>query len=100
MANQCVTLKSPTNAAPPQGFPVIITEWDRNSREVVRVALDRFNGKHTINIRVWYRDGDELRPSKSGVTLAVKHLEPMAIGLANALTVACEMGLVEEGGEQ
>lgn len=42
------------SAAP--AFPIIIAEWDRNSREIIRVALDRYKGRLTINARVWYRD--------------------------------------------
>jgi hypothetical protein len=83
-----------------QAFPIIIAEWDRNSREIVRVALDLYNGKHTFNARVWYRDGDEVKPSKSGVTLAVKHLPSFADAIGKALARAIELGLVEEGGEQ
>lgn len=45
-------------------FPLVVAEWDRNSREVVRVALDQYNGRPTVNARVWYRDGDELKPSQ------------------------------------
>ncbi len=50
----------------------MIAEWDRNSREVIRVALDKYNGRHTIiNARVWYRDGGEFKPGKAGMTLAL-----------------------------
>src|SRR6266702_4403810 len=36
---------------PTPGFPVVIAEWPRNDREIVRVALDRFNGRFTIDLR-------------------------------------------------
>ena len=81
-------------------FPVIVAEWDRNKREVVRVALDIYNGHHTINIRVWYRDGDHLRPSKSGITLGLKHLAPIASALNNARDLANHLGMMIDGGEQ
>lgn len=78
-------------------FPHVIAEWDRNSREVVRVALDQYQGRYTINARVWFRaEGGELRPGKSGMTLSVKHLPAMADALAKALERAIELGLVEE----
>jgi len=71
-------------------FPHLIAEWPRNSREVIRVALDQYNGRFTLNIRVWYRDqAGELRPGKTGVTLALKHLPEMAAALSRALDVAC-----------
>lgn len=100
MANQCVTSDSPTDTASPVRLPVIVAEWDRNAREIVRVALDQFNGRHTLNVRVWYRDGNDLRPSKAGLTLALKHLEPLAIALNSAIRVAHETGLIADGGEQ
>jgi hypothetical protein len=81
-------------------FPLVIAEWDRNSREVVRVALDRYNGRPTINARVWYHDGDTLKPSKSGITLALKHLPALADALARSLDAARDLGLLDEGSEQ
>ncbi len=83
-------------------FPLIIAEWDRNAREVVRVALDQYQGRHTVNARVWWRDADGvLKPSKSGITLSLKHLPALAEALGKALERANELGLiVEQGGEQ
>jgi hypothetical protein len=85
---------------PKPEFPIIVAEWDRNSREVVRVALDHYNGRHTINARVWYHDGDgALKPGRTGITLAVKHLPALADAVAKALDAARHLGLVNDGGE-
>ena len=65
----------------------------------MRVALDIYNGKHTVNARVWYRDGDELKPGKSGITLAVKHLPALADALVKAERHARELGLVDGGAQ-
>jgi hypothetical protein len=73
---------------------MIISEWERNSREIVRVALDQYNGQYTINVRVWYRDGDEFKPGRSGLTLALKHLPKLATGLASALSRAEAIGMI------
>jgi hypothetical protein len=51
-------------------------------------------------VRTWYRDGDTLKPSKSGITLAVKHLPALADALARSLDAARELGLLDDGGEQ
>ena len=72
----------------------MIAEWDRNAREVVRVALDQYQGRYTINLRVWYRDGDQLKPGRSGLTLALKHLPSLASGLSRALSRARALGLI------
>lgn len=79
---------------------MIIAEWDRNSREIVRVALDRFNGYHTIDVRTWYHAGDGVKPSKSGITLAIKHLPALADALRRALDAAEGLGLLDDGGAQ
>lgn len=81
-------------------YPIIIAEWDRNAREVMRVALDQYNGRHTINVRVWYRDGGELKPGKTGITLATKHLPALAEALVKAERRAHELGLLDEGAAQ
>jgi hypothetical protein len=81
---------------PEAGFPIVIAEWPRNSREFVRVALDRFNNRFTIDVRSWWKDGEgNWRPGRSGLTLAVKHLPALADGLADALDRARVLGLIE-----
>jgi hypothetical protein len=81
--------------------PVLIAEWPKNAREVVRVDLHEFNRVHVVGARVWYRDeADEIRPGKSGLTLAVKHLPALADAIGKALARAIELGLVEERSDQ
>jgi hypothetical protein len=78
-------------------FPLVIAEWPRNGRELVRISLDRFNDRFTIDIRSWWRDTDGIfRPSRGGLTLAVKHVPALADGLDKALRRAVVLGLVEE----
>lgn len=86
---------------PAPAFPVVIAEWPRNHREVVRVTLDRYNERHLIAVRSWFRDeAGELRPSRSGITLSVKHLPGLAAGLASALERARQLGLIEAEAQQ
>jgi hypothetical protein len=75
-------------------FPIIVAEWRRNTRESIRIALDLFNGRHTIDVRAWWKDDvGNLRPGRGGITIAVRHLPALADGLANALGRA--LGLIE-----
>ena len=77
-------------------FPIVIASWRRNSREIVRVALDHFNNRETIDIRSWWQDsGGNWRPGRGGLTLSVKHLAVLADGLADALDHARALGLIE-----
>ncbi|MEZ5901656.1 MAG: transcriptional coactivator p15/PC4 family protein [Hyphomicrobiaceae bacterium] len=78
-------------------FPITIAQWDRNAREVVRVALDQYNGRHTVNARVWYRDAEGgVKPTKTGITLSIKHLPALAAALAEAERSARNLGLIED----
>lgn len=81
---------------------LVIAEWDRNAREIVRVALDQYKGRHTIDVRVWYCDdsGGALKPGRSGITLALKHLPDLSDAMAKALAQARQRGLLDEGGVQ
>ena len=74
---------------------VIIAEFDRNSRERIRIALDEYRGINTVDVRVWYRDGNELKPGKSGITTSVANLPALAAGLKLALDRARDLGLVD-----
>jgi hypothetical protein len=76
-------------------FPIVITEWNRSAREVIRITLDRYSGRDIIDIRTWYADGDTFKPGKSGISVAIKHLQPMAEGLTVALAKARELGLID-----
>jgi hypothetical protein len=53
------------------GAPFIAGEWPKAKGEVIRVTLDEFKGRPTVDIRQWYtgRDG-ELHPSKTGICCA------------------------------
>jgi hypothetical protein len=66
----------------------------------VRVALDQYNGRHTINLRVWYRDGGTVKPGKSGITLSLKHLPALAEAVGKSLVHSIELGLVDAGEQQ
>lgn len=84
-------------------FPIVIAEWLRNSREVVRVELAEYQGRHVIAVRTWYRsviDGG-LKPGRSGITLSIKHLPEMAGAVSKALARATALGLIgEKSGQQ
>jgi hypothetical protein len=76
-------------------FPITIAAWPRNSREIVRITLDRFKNSYTIGIRIWFRDANGIpKPGPKGLTLAVKHLPKLTYGLGDALERARVYGLV------
>ena len=66
--------------------PVVVAEWPRNSREVIRVSLSEYEGRRIVDVRVWYADrtGD-MKPGRAGLTLGIAHLEKLADALAGAV---------------
>jgi hypothetical protein len=77
------------------GFPIIVAEWPRNARELVRITLGRFNNRFTIDMRSWWQDSAGIfKPSRSGLTLDIKHLPRLAEGLDRSLTRAEQLCLV------
>ena len=79
-------------------LPIVIAEFEKNGRETVRVVLEDYKGTTIIAARVRYRDhADELRPGRSGIGMAVKHLPALADAFSNALVCAREQGLLPDG---
>jgi hypothetical protein len=77
-------------------YPILVTEWSRNQREVIRVSLDTYRGREVVDARVWWRDEQgKWKPGRSGLTLSLKHLPALANGLALALRRARALGFVE-----
>ncbi|MBX3492154.1 MAG: transcriptional coactivator p15/PC4 family protein [Parvibaculum sp.] len=79
-------------------LPVTVSEWPKNARETVRVRLDVFHDRATVDVRTWYLDEktQETCPGRAGITLAVRHLPALAAGIVQALETARAAGLVNE----
>jgi hypothetical protein len=81
-------------------FPAQFGNWPKNERETVRVLISEFEGRCIIDARVWYRDkAGELKPSRRGLTLDVKHVGPLADALYAALVAARKAELVKGSGK-
>lgn len=76
-------------------LPINIADIDKNGRERIRVRLDQFAGRNTVDVRIWYFDQGQWKPSKQGVTTSIANLPALAEGLAAALDRARLAGLVE-----
>lgn len=78
-------------------LPIVVAEFQKNERESFRITLDRFKGTAVIDVRVFYRAGDALRPSRSGLSTSVRHLPAIVDALQEALTRARDAGLLADG---
>ena len=94
---QAINEVNGTAAAPAQGNRTVVASWPRNGRETIQVALDRYQGRDVIDVRVWWTDTNgELKPGRSGLTVSVRHLPNLAAALTEALAVAEQRGLLDE----
>ena len=79
-------------------LPIVIAEWPRNNRETVRVRLDSYGGRPTIDCRCWYVSTDgEIKPDQSGITLSTNHLPELTEALGKAMSEAQRLGLIPKG---
>ena len=75
----------------------ISTFWKNRKGDAVRVSLQSWEGFQIVDIRQHFTASDgTLRPTKKGITLAVRRLPDLADALRKALAKAVELGLVEE----
>lgn len=71
-----------------QPLPVLIAEWPRNGKDLIRVRLNAFNGRTTIELREWYPSDGAFKPGRAGITLSVEHVRTLADAFAKALQEA------------
>ena len=45
-----------------------MVDIQKNSREVIRVSSSEYEGHDLIDVRVWYDDDGEMKPTKKGIT--------------------------------
>lgn len=51
----------------------VITQFEKNATEVVRISLSEYRGRKLVDMRVYYSDdAGEYRPTKKGVALNVE----------------------------
>ncbi|MBW1679676.1 MAG: transcriptional coactivator p15/PC4 family protein [Deltaproteobacteria bacterium] len=52
----------------------LISSFEKNSFEEVRVSLTEFKGKELIDLRIYYQpeDIEEMRPTKKGITISTE----------------------------
>jgi hypothetical protein len=76
----------------------IIADISKNGRETIRVELDEYNDAQLVSARVWFAGEDgELKPTRKGLSVAVKHLPALAAAFADAEREARAAGLLAGG---
>lgn len=72
-----------------------IATLPKNVLEEIRVTIDEFHCLQLLNMRVWYRSDDGMRPSKKGLAMRLAQLPELLEALTAAETYREQ---VEKGG--
>jgi hypothetical protein len=76
---------------------IVVGEFARNVREIVRVQLDQFRGHNMVQVRNFYAAGDGTwKPGKGGIAMTVRHLPRLAAAINEALAEAQRAGWLAE----
>jgi hypothetical protein len=77
--------------------PIVVSEFWRNRRgESVRIQLREYEGQILIDLRVHYLREGKLVPTQKGLSIAVRKLPELCLGVAKALKRARELGLLRD----
>jgi hypothetical protein len=58
--------------------PKVIYEFDKNSRELVRLTRKTWNAQDLIDLRVYYKtESGEMKPTQKGLCLRVEYLSEL-----------------------
>jgi len=67
---------------------MLVTKFQKNSLEEVRVEISEFKGERYLNIRIWYDASDngqpEWRPSQKGITLNISLYDDLKAAVLKA----------------
>lgn len=73
---------------------IVVAEWQRGSREFIRVSLGRYEGQPVFDVRNHYVDcSGVLRPGRQGLTLGISHLPKLVDALVTALDKSDVVGM-------
>jgi hypothetical protein len=78
--------------------PIVIATLLKNTREQVRVSLDRYQGHEVIDLRVVVelnRETGAMMPTKKGISLRIEQLPDLITGLRKALLEAQRRGMLK-----
>ena len=74
----------------------VITSFQKNALEEVRVSLSEYKGHNLVDIRIYYVDDKgEKRPTKKGISLSVELYASLKKAIDEVEKVLTEKGLLE-----
>lgn len=58
----------------------VLIDLVRNNTEHLRVTMKMYRKKESLDIRKWYQKGDDIFPSKKGITIPPDILDELIVG--------------------
>ena len=79
----------------------VVGQFEKNSREEIRVQLREFKGHQLLDIRTFYftSEGGEPKPSPKGISLAIRLMPQLKEAILEADRVLKEAGLMDSDGQ-
>lgn len=79
----------------------VVGQFEKNSREEIRVQLREFKGHQLLDIRTFYftSEGGEPKPSPKGISLAIRLMPQLKEAILEADRVLKEAGLLDSDGQ-
>src|SRR5689334_6839615 len=71
-----------------------VVDLPKNGGQVIRVAVERYNGSDVITAHLWSMGLDGQLRRRYGLTLAIRHLPGLAQAFSDALQFAVARNLV------
>ena len=76
-------------------FLILVAEWPRNEREMLRIMLSKYNGRISVDVRIWFCvEGGEFRPSRRGISLRLTEISDIRKGLRKARETGVGLALL------
>jgi hypothetical protein len=74
----------------------LVAQFEKNSKEEVRVSIDDFHGRKLINLRVFYKSEDgKWLPGKQGIALNIERYRDLADALVKVGEELQSRGLIQ-----
>ena len=62
-----------------------MVEIQKNSREVIRISPSEYEGHQFIDLRIWYDDDGEMKPTKKGISFNPSKAKEVVEGILTVM---------------
>ena len=62
-----------------------MVEIQENSREVIRISPSEYEGHQFIDLRIWYDDNGEMKPTKKGISFNPSKAKEVVEGILTVM---------------